>query len=295
MRFGGRRVGSAGIVCEHADVTAILVTRDRWWKCGSVRAVDPEPTDKTVAPEPSAGPRPAHAFDSTPRAHRWGLGAFFLVELVFLLTSALFAVALTGAHALSAGTLALAVAVPTVIAAGLAMLITRWRGNGPRTDLQLHWSWRGLKIGLMFGFGGLLVSIPASLVYTSIVGPGANSAVGKIFSGVRASWPWAVAVFLIVVLVAPLCEEIIYRGLLWGALDRRWGQWVALVVSTVVFALAHFEFTRASLLVVVAIPIALARLYSGGLLASIVAHQVTNLLPGIALMLGLAGVMPPAA
>jgi len=247
-----------------------------------------------VAPEPSSGPSPALVSDSVPPTHRWGIGAYLLVELVRLLASASFAVVLIGHGRLSAGMLALAVAVPTVIAAGLAMLITKLRGNGPRTDLRLHWSWRGLRLGLMFGFGGLLVTMPASLVYTSIVGPHANSAVGRVFGGVRASWPWAVAVFLIVVFVAPLCEEIVYRGLLWGAVDRRWGRWVALVVTTVVFALAHLEFTRAPLLVVVAIPIALARLYSGGLLGSIVAHQVTNLLPGIVLMLGLAGVMPSA-
>lgn len=185
--------------------------------------------------------------------------------------------------------LALALAAPTVVAAGLAILITRLRGNGPRTDLRLRWSWRGLRLGLMFGFGGMLVTIPASLVYTAIVGPEANSAVVRIFGGVRASWPWALVVFLVVVFVAPLCEEIIYRGLLWGAVDRRWGRWAALVVTTVVFALAHLEFARAPLLVVVAIPIALARFYSGGLLASIVTHQVTNLLPGIVLLLGLTG------
>ncbi|MCY0610593.1 CPBP family intramembrane metalloprotease, partial [Klebsiella pneumoniae] len=97
--------------------------------------------------------------------------------------------------------------------------------------------------------------------------PVANSAVVRIFGGVRASCPWALVVFLVVVFVAPLCEEIIYRGLLWGAVDRRWGRWAALVVTTVVFALAHLEFARAPLLVVVAIPIALARFYSGGLLA----------------------------
>lgn len=190
---------------------------------------------------------------------------------------------------MSAGVLALALAAPTVVAAGLAILITRLRGNGPRTDLRLRWSWRGLRLGLMFGFGGMLVTIPASLVYTAIVGPEANSAVVRIFGGVRASWPWALVVFLVVVFVAPLCEEIIYRGLLWGAVDRRWGRWAALVVTTVVFALAHLEFARAPLLVVVAIPIALARFYSGGLLASIVTHQVTNLLPGIVLLLGLTG------
>ena len=215
-----------------------------------------------------------------------------LVELTYLLTSASFALALRAAGPLSAPRLIPALGVPTVTAAALAVLITKLRGNGPRTDLRLYWSGRGLRLGLLFGFGGLFITIPALLVYTAVVGPHANSAVGRIFGGVRTSWPWAVAVLVLVVLIAPVCEEIIFRGLLWGAIDWRWGQWTALVVTTVAFALAHLEFTRAPLLVVLAIPIALARLYSGGLLASIIAHQVTNLLPGIALLLGLLGVMP---
>ncbi len=260
--------------------------------CGSVRPVEAEPAHEAVAARPPGGGKRAPAFDSVPQPHRWGLGAFVLVALVYLAVSASLAVFWIGTRPVSAEILALALVVPTATAAGLAMLITQLRGNGPRTDLRLGWSWRGLRLGLMFGFGGLLVTIPASLVYASIVGPGANSAVGRIFGGLRTSWPWAVAVFVIVAVIAPLCEEIIFRGLLWGALDRRWGQWVAMVVSTVVFALAHLEFTRAPLLVVVAIPLALARWYSGGLLASIVAHQVTNLLPGIVLMLGLVGIVP---
>lgn len=170
--------------------------------------------------------------DTVAPSHRWGLGAFLVVELVFLVASTSLAVVLTGHGPVSAGVLALALAAPTVVAAGLAILITRLRGNGPRTDLRLRWSWRGLRLGLMFGFGGMLVTIPASLVYTAIVGPEANSAVVRIFGGVRASWPWALVVFLVVVFVAPLCEEIIYRGLLWGAVDRRWGRWAALVVTT---------------------------------------------------------------
>ena len=71
----------------------------------------------------------------------------------------------------------------------------------------------------MYGFGGLFIVLPASVLYMSIVGPDANSAVGKIFGDYRAPWSWAVVVFLIVVFVAPLCEEIVYRGLLWEAVD----------------------------------------------------------------------------
>lgn len=222
---------------------------------------------------------------------RWGLGAFLLIELVYLLVSLAFLPLFVHGKPTSASTLALAVVVPTLAAAGLALLITRLRGNGPRIDLRLQWSARGLGLGLSFGIGGLFITLPAAMIYQSIVGPDANSAAGALFSGVRASWTWAIIAFLVIAFVAPICEEVVYRGLLCGALDRRWGRWVALTVSTVVFALAHLELTRIPLLLV-AIPIALARLYSGGLLASIVAHQVTNLLPGVVIMLGLVGVMP---
>ena len=88
-----------------------------------------------------------------------------------------------------------------------------------------------------------------------------------------------VLVFAIVVLLVPICEEIVYRGLLWGAVTRLGaGRWIAFGVTTVMFALAHFEFTRTPLLLVIAVPIGLARLYTGRLGASIVAHQVNNLL-----------------
>jgi membrane protease YdiL (CAAX protease family) len=104
----------------------------------------------------------------------------------------------------------------------------------------------------------------------------------------------AIVVLLTVVIIGPACEEIVYRGLLWGGVEKLAGRWAAFGVSTLLFALAHFEFERTPLLLVVAIPIAVARLYTGRLLASIVAHQINNLLPGIALALGLLGVVPMA-
>jgi uncharacterized protein len=226
------------------------------------------------------------------RTHRWGLGAYLLVEAVFLLTSVLVGSLVMGGGPPAAGGLIAALAVPTVLAAGTAVVITRLRGNGPRTDLRLQWSWGDVGLGLAFGLGGLALTIPASLVYVSIVGQDASSAVGDVFGPIRTGPVLAVLVLLIVVFVAPLCEEIVYRGLLWGGVERLANRWVAFGVTTLLFAMAHFEFTRTPLLLVVALPIAVARLYTGRLLPSIVAHQVNNLLPGIVLMLGLLGLMP---
>ncbi|WP_430929668.1 lysostaphin resistance A-like protein [Mycolicibacterium smegmatis] len=219
------------------------------------------------------------------------MGAFVLVEVVYLAVSGAFALAAARAEP-PVGLILVTIAVPTVLAASLAVLIARIRGNGARTDFRLRWSWRELWIGIAFGFGGLFVTLPAAALYLSIVGSDTTSAVGEVFEGVRATWPLALTVFATVTFVAPVCEEIVYRGLLWRALEQRWGRIVAALVSTVVFALAHFEPVRAPLLLVVAIPIAVARLYTDGLLAGIAAHQVTNLLPGLVLMYGLMGMTP---
>ena len=229
----------------------------------------------------------------TRRPHRWGIGAYVLVEAVFIGVSLLLGLVFLGDR-LSVGALTVALAVPTVLAAGTAVLITRVRGNGPRTDLGLVWSWHDVRVGLAYGFGGLVITIPASLLYMVVVGPErASSAIGDVFAGLRAGPAAAIGVALVVVVLAPICEEIVYRGLLWGAIERyRPPRWVPFVLTTLLFALAHFEFTRTPLLFVVALPIALARLRTGRLAASVVAHQVNNLLPGVVLATTLLGFTP---
>ncbi|WP_308257997.1 CPBP family intramembrane glutamic endopeptidase [Pseudonocardia lacus] len=252
------------------------------------------PTAPAAPAAPGASPSGWEGPPSAPprRTHRWGLGAYIVVEVIFLGTSLLISWLLATDGPPAASSLAIALAAPTVLTAATALLITRLRGNGPIADLGLTPTWRDVGLGVAFGVGGLVVTIPASVLFVAIVGEDATSAVGAVFGDVSASVPWAIAVFLIVVFVAPLCEEIVYRGLLWGGVERLAGPKVAFGVSTLLFALAHFEFTRTPLLLVVALPIAIARYYTGRLTASVVAHQINNLLPGVVLLLGLLGIAP---
>jgi membrane protease YdiL (CAAX protease family) len=243
-----------------------------------------------VGPPPTAPPQPPTPPAAPRRTHRWGLGAFALAELAFLVCSVLVAWFLVDPDAPSVSQLGIAVAVPTLVAAGVAIAATRLRGNGPVKDLRLVWSWRDVGAGLAFGIGGLFLTTIAAMVWVSIVGPDVNSAVGAAFEGQRAGWPAALGIALLFVVVAPICEEILYRGLLWGALERIGAnRWVCFAVTTFVFALFHFEPERAPLLLVISIPIGLARLYTGRLLAGIIAHQVNNFLPGVVVFLALTG------
>ncbi|HYZ38410.1 MAG TPA: CPBP family intramembrane glutamic endopeptidase, partial [Pseudonocardiaceae bacterium] len=111
---------------------------------------------------------------------------------------------------------------------------------------------------------------------------------------------WGLTLFVAIWLVAPLGEELLYRGVLWRAMEYwRWNRWVIAGLTTVLFALAHplfswshIELLRSPLLVVITLPITLARLLTGNLLASIAAHQANNLLPAVGLLLITQGLAP---
>jgi len=47
-------------------------------------------------------------------------------------------------------------------------------------------------------------------------------------------------------IISPVAEELFFRGMLYGYL-RRWGMWTALLLSTVIFVLAHAIFHRVPL------------------------------------------------
>ncbi|MFC4856422.1 CPBP family intramembrane glutamic endopeptidase [Actinophytocola glycyrrhizae] len=234
---------------------------------------------------------------SETRTHKWGFGAFLFVFAVFVLSAVVIG-ALVGIIAPGSGgspsVIVIGTMVPTLLAAGVALLVTKIRGNGPRIDLR--WSMRAedVKVGIKWGLIGLICTTVAAFVWTNVVGDqNAQSAVGALVDNQLMPVGPAIAMFLFVWLIGPLCEEIIYRGLLWGALERlKWGRWAVFFLTTIIFAVSHLEPLRTSLLLVIGIPIGLARLFTGRLGASIIAHQVNNFLPAVATLLVALGAMP---
>lgn len=234
------------------------------------------------------------------RGQRWGFGAFLLVEAI-LLASAAFVSALLEpgpGETLPISTVLIGTMAPVMIAAAAALVITRVRGNGPRHDLRLSWRWSDVRTGLWYGLLGLVLAAVGAFVWTQIVGAdNASSAISGLVADQRTSVWASVAMFVYLWLVGPICEELIYRGLLWRAVEHlqwarpRWGRFAAFLISTAVFAVSHLEPMRTALLLVIAVPIGLARLTTGRLLASIVAHQVNNFLPALAILLTSFGVL----
>lgn len=80
-----------------------------------------------------------------------------------------------------------------------------------------------------------------------------------------------VLAILIGVVFAPVTEEIIFRGVLFRALADKVGMWGGAVISAAVFAVIHVE-------VVLSQPLALAGLFSVGLLLALAYHRTGSLL-----------------
>ncbi|MGH3978006.1 MAG: lysostaphin resistance A-like protein [Pseudonocardiaceae bacterium] len=224
---------------------------------------------------------------------------FLLVSLLVLVPFAIVDPALAEGAPLPPGALLAALLVPTALAALVAVGGTALLGNGSAPgrvcrELAIRWDWRDIGVGLGLGTVGLILTVPASALWARLVGTDqANSAVGEAFDGRQFGATAAVAAFLVVWLVAPLCEEVLYRGVLWRAFEHwRWNRWVIFAVTTMVFSVAHLELLRTPLLVVISLPIGLARMFTGNLLSSVVAHQANNLLPAVGLLLLTLGVMP---
>lgn len=136
----------------------------------------------------------------------------------------------------------------------------------------LPWPWSKL---VAFGLGGtaLLAVAGSSTIWLDPI--------GMLRDGVNAEWlDRRVAIgmmFFLAAVVAPFCEEIVYRGFLFGGMREKIGPVWSAIVTSVVFAAAHF-YVVAGLIAVVGYGLVFCWLYhrSGSLWPGIVAHAVFN-------------------
>ena len=127
---------------------------------------------------------------------------------------------------------------------GVAWRTTRLKGSGSLVeDFGLRFRWRDMPIGLAVGFGAQIGIALVLLPIYELFGIDRHD-VGKVAQNLtdRARSPVGViALTIVVVVVAPVVEELFYRGLWFRAAERRWGTVLGVVVSAVVFGLMHLQ------------------------------------------------------
>jgi len=85
-----------------------------------------------------------------------------------------------------------------------------------------------------------------------------------------------ILLFLTTTLIAPLFEEIIFRGVLLPVLARDYGKLIGIFISSFVFALAHLSLNEFPPLFILGIGLASTRLISGRLSSSVFMHSLWN-------------------
>jgi len=130
-----------------------------------------------------------------------------------------------------------------------------------------------VAIGLATGFGVAVVSFTLNAIVVLLAGV-EDPVEQQLLQDALAGGLPLVLVALLAVVVAPLAEEVIFRGVLFRALADRINLPVGLVLSSAIFAVIHIE-------VVVSQPFALVGLFTVGLLLALAYHLTGNLMVAI--------------
>ena len=96
---------------------------------------------------------------------------------------------------------------------------------------------------------------------------------------------WIVLLAVFAGIFAPVIEEIVYRGLLWSALEKRgMREKAVLVVTSLIFAAIHLEPARFPILFVLGMALGYGRIRTGRIGSCVAAHMYLNSLGMIALL-----------
>ncbi|MEZ4386670.1 MAG: CPBP family intramembrane glutamic endopeptidase [Candidatus Krumholzibacteriia bacterium] len=176
-----------------------------------------------------------------------------------------------------------------VAAAGLLAVVLPcagvawWHGQSLAATFDL----RSTRTWLTLGLGaGLLAWLPASVLadVSSRLRPAGPEYLEFLQQHLPTTLFGTALAFLAAGVIAPLAEELVFRGLLYRAARQRWGPLEAAALTSLFFAIAHWE--PWSLFGLVGLGVLLCWLYerTGSLLVPMLAHGAHNVL-SLALML----------
>ncbi len=217
---------------------------------------------------------------------RWGMGDAAAGWVLALIGSTLAVgawVGITGDTTVGLATLAVGQAGLWAGLLGAPLLASRRKGSG---DVGADFGLRAEPVdlvGIPLGVACQVLAIPLLyFVIQRLTGPLDVSGPARELTD-KADGGAFVVLGLLVVLAAPVIEELFYRGLLLRAVARRWGDPIAIVASSAVFAASHFQPVVFPGLFVFAVVLAVLAVRTGRLGASVATHVGFNAVTIIAL------------
>jgi uncharacterized protein len=214
-----------------------------------------------------------------------GFGSFYLVGLIITATAAsTLNFDSTQGHPL--GPLLLLTFAPNILLGLFPMIFSWTKGQGLRKDYGIVPKWRDIYVGLAAGAISVGLGIGLNLLLQTVVyrNTQPDQALGGLNTLADGHSIWVALLALFVFVGAPLTEELLVRGALWGALEHhKVHRYAILFLTALIFAFLHQEPERLLSLFCQGLAIGGARMITGRIGSSMVAHATNNLVPALVL------------
>ena len=174
----------------------------------------------------------------------------------------------------------LSIIIGCVLLVAISVLLIHVRGGNVKQYLALkRFSW-AVGIGML---GLLFIFMIGSQALTYLLDKSPLVFVDPLYQSVSSVW----LLIFAMVIVAPIYEELIFRGLLWSAIAEQFsdatysehrGAVIASLVTSVIFAVIHLQYGlyEISTIVVLALLFCYARIKSGSLVLPMLLHIINN-------------------
>lgn len=167
-----------------------------------------------------------------------------------------------------------------LLMAGTGLFIL-YRAVKPFSPLAEDWfRLRGKRNWLLWGIGGYFVALPLMFAVSLVnqqfwQGQGGSNPLLQIV--LEEGDPVALLIFFLTAAVAaPIFEETLFRGFLLPSLTRYVPVWSAIILSSLIFALAHLSLSEVLPLATLGAVLGFVYTRSRGLLASMLLHSLWN-------------------
>jgi hypothetical protein len=170
---------------------------------------------------------------------------------------------------------------------GAPILAARRKGNGVVRDFGLRMRWYDLPMGAAAGLATQLLVVP--LIYlplSNVIDVDALSDSARELTG-KADDPMGVVLLVLIVVVgAPIVEELFFRGLLMRSIENRFGVVVGVLASSLLFGAIHVQPLQLPALAAFGLVAALLTVTTGRLGPAIWAHVAFNGIATAVLVIG---------
>lgn len=173
----------------------------------------------------------------------------------------------------------ISIIISCLLLASISILIIRVNGGNVRKYLAIKPF--SLAVGIAM-FAVLLLFMIGSQALTYWLDKAPSAFVDPLYQSVSSVGLLVVAI----VIVAPLYEELIFRGILWSAIAEQFavqrsevtGAIIASIVTSLIFAVIHLQYGiyEISTITVLALIFCYARFKSGSILLPIILHIINN-------------------